>query len=185
MSKDSSIWRSCSTIWIDRLNFQIRDTDANYGRFCASRSTIVSLSLSLSLSLYIYIYIYIYIVHIIYDLITEIGLNVLRGRKMIWLNSIYTVQNKQKNTTPDIGGADSIGMGSKISQIKTQKKELKPDNPMSHKQTTMLTSWCGKPRSHNHHGNTSNLKITQYRFRSSLKIWSSLLDWTQIPILMF
>jgi hypothetical protein len=26
---------------------------------------------------------------------------------------------------PDIGGADSIGMSSKISQIKTQKKELK------------------------------------------------------------
>jgi hypothetical protein len=41
---------------------------------------------------------------------------------------IDTVQNNQKNTTPDIGEANSIGMDSKISQIKTQKKELKPDN---------------------------------------------------------
>jgi hypothetical protein len=29
------------------------------------------------------------------------------------------------------------------------------------------------------------LKITQYGFRSSLKIWSSFLDWTQKLILMF
>jgi hypothetical protein len=29
-----------------------------------------------------------------------------------------------------IGGASSIGMGSKISQIKTQKKEIKLKNPM-------------------------------------------------------
>jgi hypothetical protein len=28
----------------------------------------------------------------------------------------------------DIDGADTIGMDNKISQIKTQKKELKPDN---------------------------------------------------------
>jgi hypothetical protein len=27
----------------------------------------------------------------------------------------------------DIGGADSIGMGSKISQIKSQKKKTKPE----------------------------------------------------------
>jgi hypothetical protein len=41
------------------------------------------------------------------------------------------------------------------------------------------------PGSHNHRGNVSNLKITQYEFRSSLKILSSFLDWTQIPILYF
>jgi hypothetical protein len=41
------------------------------------------------------------------------------------------------------------------------------------------------PGSHNHRGNVSNLKITQYGFRSSLKIWSFFLDWTQKPILMF
>jgi hypothetical protein len=29
----------------------------------------------------------------------------------------------------DIDGADSIGMGSKISQIKIQKNKLKPNNP--------------------------------------------------------
>jgi hypothetical protein len=35
-------------VWIDRLNFQIRDMNANHGKFCASRSTIAPL--------YIYIY---------------------------------------------------------------------------------------------------------------------------------
>jgi hypothetical protein len=60
ISKHSSICRSCSTVWINRLNFQIRDTNVKHKRFCASRSTIVSLSLSLSLYIYIYVYIYIY-----------------------------------------------------------------------------------------------------------------------------
>jgi hypothetical protein len=41
------------------------------------------------------------------------------------------------------------------------------------------------PGSHNHRGNVSNLKITQYGFRSSLKILFSFLDWTQILILYF
>jgi hypothetical protein len=45
-----------------------------------------------------------------------------------------TIQNNSKNTTSDIGEADSIGMGNKISQINTQKKETKPDNPKSHNQ---------------------------------------------------
>jgi hypothetical protein len=45
ISKDISIWRYCSTIWIDRLNIYIRHTDAKHKRFCVSRSTIASLSL--------------------------------------------------------------------------------------------------------------------------------------------
>jgi hypothetical protein len=37
--------------------------------------------------------------------------------------------NKEKYNA-DIGGASSIGMGSKISQRKIQKKEIKLENPM-------------------------------------------------------
>jgi hypothetical protein len=41
------------------------------------------------------------------------------------------------------------------------------------------------PASHNHRENMSNLKITQYGFRSSLKIWYSFLNWTQMLIPCF
>jgi hypothetical protein len=37
-----------------------------------------------------------------------------------------TAQNIQKNTTPDTGGANSIGMGSKISQIKPKERNKNP-----------------------------------------------------------
>jgi hypothetical protein len=42
-----------------------------------------------------------------------------------------TVQNIQINTTSDTGGANSIGMGSKISQIKPKErnKNPMPDKP--------------------------------------------------------
>jgi hypothetical protein len=46
---------------------------------------------------------------------------------------IYNPEQQYKYNTY-IDGADFIGMGSKISQIKTQKKEIKLDNPMSHNQ---------------------------------------------------
>jgi hypothetical protein len=37
-----------------------------------------------------------------------------------------TVQKIQKNTTPDTGGANSIGMGSKISQINPKEINKNP-----------------------------------------------------------
>jgi hypothetical protein len=90
-----------------------------------------------------------------------------------------TVQNEQKSTTPTSAGADSIGMGRKTSQINTKKKEIKhktrwilsttrltckcSETPLSSRRTVLNTPSKKNPepdipRSHNHHGNMSNLK---------------------------
>jgi hypothetical protein len=47
--------------------------------------------------------------------------------KIIIIIQTIAVQNIQINTTPNIGGANSIGMGSKISQIKPQRRNQKSD----------------------------------------------------------
>jgi hypothetical protein len=54
-----------------------------------------------------------------------------RINKTIIIIQNKTVQNIQINTTPDTGGANSIGMGSKISQIKLKErnKNPMPDKP--------------------------------------------------------
>jgi hypothetical protein len=50
-----------------------------------------------------------------------------RINKTIIIIQNKTIQNIQINTTPDTGGANSIGMGSKISQIKPKERNQKPD----------------------------------------------------------
>jgi hypothetical protein len=50
-----------------------------------------------------------------------------RINKTIIIIQNKTVQNIQINTTPDTGGANFIGMGSKISQIKPKERNKKPD----------------------------------------------------------
>jgi hypothetical protein len=50
-----------------------------------------------------------------------------RINKIIIIIQNKTVQNIQINTTSDTGGANSIGMGSKISQIKPKERNQKPD----------------------------------------------------------
>jgi hypothetical protein len=54
-----------------------------------------------------------------------------RINKIIIIIQNKTVQNIQINTTPNTGGANSIGMGSKISQIKPKErnKNPMPDEP--------------------------------------------------------
>jgi hypothetical protein len=47
------------------------------------------------------------------------------------INKTIAVQNIQINTTPNTCGANSIGMGSKISQIKPQRKKPKTRCPIS------------------------------------------------------
>jgi hypothetical protein len=51
----------------------------------------------------------------------------LRINKTIIIMQNKTVQNIQINTTPDTGGANSIGIGSKITQIKPKERNQKPD----------------------------------------------------------
>jgi hypothetical protein len=50
-----------------------------------------------------------------------------RINKTIIIIQNKTVQNIQINTTPNTGGANTIGMGSKISQIKPKERKQKPD----------------------------------------------------------
>jgi hypothetical protein len=50
-----------------------------------------------------------------------------RINKTIIITQNKTVQNIQINTTPDTGGANFIGMGSKISQIKPKERNQKLD----------------------------------------------------------
>jgi hypothetical protein len=50
-----------------------------------------------------------------------------RINKTIIIIQNKTVQNIQINTTPDTGGANTIGMGNKISQIKLKERNQKPD----------------------------------------------------------
>jgi hypothetical protein len=50
-----------------------------------------------------------------------------RINKIIIIIQNKTVHNIQINTTSDTGGANSIGMGSKISQIKPKERNKKPD----------------------------------------------------------
>jgi hypothetical protein len=54
-----------------------------------------------------------------------------RINKTIIIIQNKTVQNTQINTTPDTGGANSIGMDSKISQIKPKERNKypMPDKP--------------------------------------------------------
>jgi hypothetical protein len=54
-----------------------------------------------------------------------------RINKTIIIIQNKTVQNIQINTTPNNGGANTIGMGSKISQIKPKErnKNPMPDKP--------------------------------------------------------
>jgi hypothetical protein len=54
-----------------------------------------------------------------------------RINKTIIIIQNKKVQNIQINTTPDTGGANTIGMGSKISQIKPQRKKPKTRCPIS------------------------------------------------------
>jgi hypothetical protein len=49
-----------------------------------------------------------------------------RINKTIIIIQNKTVQNIQINTTPDTDGANSIGMGSKISQIKPKERNKNP-----------------------------------------------------------
>jgi hypothetical protein len=104
----------------------------------------------------------------------------------------HTVQNEQREYNAYIGGASSIGMGSNLSN-KNPKERNKTKKTDGSYPTTRLTCKCSEaslstrrtvpsthsskkipnlkiPGSHNHRGNVSNLKITQYGFRSSLKI---------------
>jgi hypothetical protein len=50
-----------------------------------------------------------------------------RINKTIIIIQNKTVQNIQMNTTPDTGGANTIVMGSRISQIKPKERNQKPD----------------------------------------------------------
>jgi hypothetical protein len=50
-----------------------------------------------------------------------------RINKTIIIIQNKAVQNIQISTTPDTGGANSIGMGSKISQIKAKERNQKFD----------------------------------------------------------
>jgi hypothetical protein len=50
-----------------------------------------------------------------------------RINKTIIITQNKIVQNIQINTTPDTGGANFIGMGSKISQIKPKERNQKLD----------------------------------------------------------
>jgi hypothetical protein len=50
-----------------------------------------------------------------------------RINKTIIITQNKTVQNIQINTTPETGGANFIGMGSKISQIKPKERNQKLD----------------------------------------------------------
>jgi hypothetical protein len=50
-----------------------------------------------------------------------------RINKTIIIIQNKTVHNIQINTTPDTGMANSIGMDSKISQIKPKERNQKPD----------------------------------------------------------
>jgi hypothetical protein len=103
----------------------------------------------------------------------------------------HTVQNEQREYNAYIGGASSIGMDNILSN-KNPKERNKTQKPDGSYPTTRLTCKCSEtslssrrtvpsthsskipnlkiPGSHNHRGNVSNLKITQYGFRSSLKI---------------
>jgi hypothetical protein len=62
------MWRTCSTVWIGRLNFQIRDTDAKHRRFCASQSTIASLYIYISCKKILVFFVYFEIIYSIIDL---------------------------------------------------------------------------------------------------------------------
>jgi hypothetical protein len=97
----------------------------------------------------------------------------------------------KENTTPTYAGLAPSEWAA-ISQIKTQKKEIRLKNLMDPIQLSDSLANAAKHPchraglhlalsstlnpapvilgSHNHRGNVSNLKISQYGFRSSLKI---------------
>jgi hypothetical protein len=116
-------------------------------------------------------------------------------------------QNEQREYNAYIGGASSIGMGSNLSN-KNPKERNKTQKLNGSYPTTRLTCKCGEASLSSRRTAPSTLiktrsrtcntwipqppwktwvilKITQYEFRSSLKILSSFLDWTQLPILYF